>query len=73
MSAGRVMKASSLREQTGEELQQLLDDTKKDLFELKVKKGWGDSSEQPLRIRSLRRDLARINTVIKERELNKNG
>lgn len=65
------MKASNLREQTDDELRQLHEDAHKELFEVKMKKGWGDSAEQPLRIRSLRRDVARIKTVMRERELNK--
>jgi len=66
------MKASNLREQTDDELQQLFGDTQKELFDVKLKKGWGDSAEQPLRIRALRRDVARIKTTIRERELKKN-
>lgn len=62
------MKASNLREQTGEELQQLLEDTQRELVDLNVKRGVQDSSEQPLRIRSLRRDIARIKTILTERE-----
>lgn len=63
-----VMKAARLREHTDEELEQLLNDAVKELFDLRIKKGKGDSSEQPLRIRVLRRDLARIKTVLKERQ-----
>lgn len=65
------MKASNLREQTDEELAQLQLDTEKDLLSLHVKRGTGDASEQPLRVRTLRRDLARIRTVARERELTK--
>lgn len=61
------MNASELRGQTDDELRQLHDDTRRGLFDLRVGKGKGDSSEQPLRIRMLRRDLARIKTVIGER------
>ena len=66
------MKASTSREQTDDELRQLSDDTQKELFDVKIKKGWGDSAEQPLRIRTLRRDVARIKTMMRERELKKN-
>jgi large subunit ribosomal protein L29 len=62
-----VMKARNLREQTDEELAQLAVDMRKELFDLKVKKGSGVSASQPLRIRTLRRDLARIETVLTER------
>ena len=66
------MKASKLKEQTDDELRQLSEDTQKELFDTKIKKGWGDSAEQPLRIRTLRRDVARIKTISRERELKKN-
>lgn len=66
------MKANTIREQTSEELSQLNRDTRKELFDLRTMKGAGGAGEQPLRTRSLRRDLARILTVMREREL-KNG
>jgi len=61
------MKAASVREQTDEELKQLLAEMTRELFELKGKKGIGDASGQPLRVRTLRRDLARLKTVMRER------
>ncbi len=67
------MKASNLREQTSEELQQLLEDTQKELVDLNVKRGVQDSSEQPLRIRFLRKDVARIKTILTEREAVSHG
>ncbi|MBN2301200.1 MAG: 50S ribosomal protein L29 [Lentisphaerae bacterium] len=63
------MKAKNLREQTEEELAQQYETTIKDLFDVRVKKISGDTSEQPLRVRTLRRDVARIKTVIREKEL----
>ena len=65
------MKAVKLREHTDEELRQLHDDVSKELIETKIRQGWGDGAEQPLKVRTLRRDLARVKTVIKQRELNK--
>jgi large subunit ribosomal protein L29 len=67
------MRVSGLREQTDEELRQLLDESARELVDLKLKKGWGDGSTQPLRLRTLRRDIARIRTVIRERELKRHG
>ena len=55
------------------ELQQVLRETQGQLAAIRVKRTMGDSSEQPLRIRTLRRDLARIHTVIRERELKGHG
>lgn len=66
------MKATKLREHTDEELRQVHDDVSKELIETRVRQGWNDGAEQPLKVRTLRRDLARVKTVIKQRELNKN-
>jgi len=65
------MKASKIREHTDEELQNLRRETKQQIMELRIKKK-AASAEQPLRLRLLRRDLARIETVIRERELKRN-
>jgi len=67
------VKAIKLREQSKEELQQVREDTRKEILDLRMKKGIGDSSGQPLLIRTLRRNLARIETVIRERELKNHG
>lgn len=67
------LKAVKLREQSDAELEQLRLDTEKQVFELRTKKGTGDASEQPLKVRTARRDLARINTVLREREKAKHG
>ena len=67
------MKASKLREHTIEELRQLREDAAKEILELRMKKGVGDSSGQPLRIRTLRRDRARVETIIRELEMKNHG
>ena len=67
------MKAAKLREQTDEELMNLYRETARHITELKSKQGIGDASEQPLRARTLRRDLARILTVMNERGVQDNG
>jgi len=61
------MKATQLREQTADELRELYDETRQALFELEVHKDASDT-ENPLKIRTLRRDVARIKTVMTERE-----
>ncbi len=64
------MKAADLREQTVEELHEAYDETRQALFNMQVRKDVdGDAGEQPLKARMLRRDAARIKTVIREREL----
>ena len=62
------MKASLLREQTDEELDQLLRECTHEVHDLRAKKGVGDGSIQPLKIRMARRELARLKTVIRERQ-----
>ena len=62
------MKASALREQTEDELRQLLVDTQRDLFEMRMHLGTAEGGEQPVRMRLLRREIARIKTVMRERE-----
>lgn len=63
------MKASTLRDRTVEELRHSYENSRKELFELRLGKSKADSSEQPLRIRALRRDIARIKTVMREKEV----
>ena len=64
------MKATDLREQTVDELHEVYDETCQALFNMQVRKDVdGDAGEQPLKARALRRDVARIKTVIREREL----
>ena len=61
------MKSKDLRELSMEELRQRLDDSRDELFDLRIKKSTGEV-EQPLQIRTLRRGVAKILTVMKERE-----
>ncbi len=64
------MKIREIREQTKEELEAKLLEIKKSLFNLKFQKATGQL-ESPVKIRNLRKDIARIETLIKEKELNK--
>jgi ribosomal protein L29 len=68
-----TMKAARLREQTADELRQMHGDTLREIREFRGKRGLGDSSEQPLRIRTLRRSLARIKTIMRERGVAENA
>lgn len=67
------MKATMLREQTDDELAQLLLDTSNQLFDVEAKNMTGDSSVHPVRMRGLRRDVARIKTEINRRKAGENG
>jgi large subunit ribosomal protein L29 len=60
------MKAAKLREFNKEELAQQSSDMEKELRALKIRKS-ASQIEQPSRIRSLRRDIARARTVMTER------
>jgi len=66
------MKIRDLREQTKEELEMKLLDIKKTVFNLKFQKATGQM-ENPLKIRNLRKDIARIETLLKEKERNKDS
>ena len=60
------MKANELRDLNVAELQEKLLSQKKELFNLRFQLATGQL-ENPLRIRSVRRDIARINTIITEK------
>jgi large subunit ribosomal protein L29 len=62
------MRASELREMTDAELQAQLDDAKEEYFNLRFQRASGQL-EDFSRLRMIRRDIARIKTVIREREL----
>ncbi len=63
------MKANEIRELTDQELDQKLDDLKDELFNLRFQSATGQI-ENPMRIRQVKRSIARVKTVIRERELN---
>ena len=52
---------------------QSCDDTRRRIFEFRAKQGIGETSEHALQIRNLKRDLARIKTVMRERRLAEHG
>jgi large subunit ribosomal protein L29 len=62
-----AIKANGLREQTDEELLNLLEETRSELGTVRMMQRVGDGSQQPVRMRTLRRDIARIKTVMRER------
>ncbi len=68
------MKAAQLREMTSEELADRLDEAGRERFELRVRKAGAEESVQPLKARALRREVARIKTLMRERQdENRNG
>jgi large subunit ribosomal protein L29 len=61
------MKANELRDLTNEELEQRRRETKRELFNLRLQQTSGQI-ENPLRIKTLRHDVARIKTIMNERQ-----
>ena len=57
------MKASELREMTRDELGRKLGELRDELFKLRVRRS-GEQLPNPLRIRSIRRDIARCETIV---------
>ena len=62
------MKMADIRKLTTENLNKKLEENKKELFNLKFSSATGNL-EKPHRIKELRHDVAKIKTVIREREL----
>jgi len=62
------MKIDQLRDLSRQELQQKHHDTVEELFNLRLRKRVQEINN-PLRLRHLRRELARIQTVLREDEL----
>jgi len=62
------VKAEELRDLTSEELAQKVADLKEELFNLRFQMATGQLYN-PMRLRAVRRDIARVRTVMREREL----
>ncbi|HSL17886.1 MAG TPA: 50S ribosomal protein L29 [Methylomirabilota bacterium] len=60
------MKAKTLRDRSSDELTKNLSDLEEQLFKLRFQKSTGQI-ENPVKIREVRRDIARVLTVINER------
>jgi large subunit ribosomal protein L29 len=63
------MKPAEIRDLTPEELTRALEDTRRELFNLRVQAQTGQL-ENSARIRLLRKDIARIETELTARKLN---
>ena len=61
------MNVKEIRDKSNDELLKTLDEFKKELFDLRFQRATG-SIDNPMRIRELRKYIARILTVLKERE-----
>ena len=63
------MKARELREMKNEELNVKLGELKQELFNLRLNHATGQLTN-PMQINTCKKDIARIKTILKERELN---
>lgn len=61
------VKTGEIREMTGDELSRREMDLKKELFVLKVQNASGQA-ENPIRIRHIRRDIARVKTIARQKD-----
>ena len=66
------MKIDVIRELGATDLEKELDNMKKELFNLRFQHVTGQL-ENPMRMKDVKRDIARIKTVIRENELAKDG
>ncbi|HHU69491.1 MAG TPA: 50S ribosomal protein L29 [Thermoanaerobacterales bacterium] len=64
------MKAKKIRDLTTNELEVKLKDLKAELFNLRFQLAT-NQLDNPMRIREVRKDIARVNTIMRERELQK--
>ncbi|HHX51375.1 MAG TPA: 50S ribosomal protein L29 [Clostridia bacterium] len=62
------MKAKEVRDLTTTELEKKADDLKQELFNLRFQLATGQL-DNPMRIRDVRRNIARVKTVLREREI----
>ena len=61
------MKAAEIRNMSAEELQTKLAELKKDLFMLRMQHAT-NHLDNPVRISAVRRDIARVKTVLREKQ-----
>ena len=62
------MKATEIRNLSAEELTKKLEDLKKDLFMLRMQHAT-NHLDNPIKISNVRRDIARVKTVLREKQL----
>ncbi len=64
------IKLDELRKLSTEELNTKIKENKEELFNLRFQQATGNL-EKPARLRELRKEVAKMKTIIRERELNK--
>jgi large subunit ribosomal protein L29 len=63
------VKPNEIREMSVEDLRAKIDELTRERFNLRFRSAT-ESIENPMRFRSLRRDIARLQTILREREAN---
>lgn len=63
----RQMKANDIRKKTNEELAVELNELKSELFKLRFQYAT-NQLENPQKMKSVKKDIARVKTILKERE-----
>ena len=63
-----MMKINKIKEMSSPELEKELGELKNELFKLRFSLAT-NGLDNPMRIREVKKDIARINTVLKQREL----
>ena len=66
-----MMKISKIREMSSPELEKEIGELKTELFKLRFSLAT-NGLENPLKIKEVKKDIARIKTVLRQRELNDN-
>ncbi len=62
------MKANEVRKMSASELESKLTELKKDLFQLRLQHAT-NQLDNPVRIAQVKRDIARVKTIIRQQEL----
>ena len=63
-----MMKAKEIRNLSTDELNKKLEELKKDLFMLRMQHAT-NQLDNPMRLNAVKKDIARVKTVLKEKEL----
>ena len=63
------MKPNEIRELSVDDLKTKIEELTKERFNLRFRSAT-ESIENPMRFRAIRRDIARLNTILREREAN---
>lgn len=66
------MKINEIRDLSGQEIIDKIQDLKKELFNLRFQNATSQL-ESPIRIRAVKKDIAKLKTVLKEKELGINA